>query len=185
MRKPILFTISLLFLAVSPGFAQKLADQPGYLPVEELDLFPRDKLSVEVNLEGVLLRMIAEATKLEDPAFSAVIAGLRSISVQVFPLAGVDEGSVKTRIGRAVRWLEDRGWRSTVRVREAGEETYIYLKESDGAIAGLTLLSLQPGDEAVVINIVGRIDPAQIGRLGRSLHIEHLEKVPDSGKKPE
>ena len=34
--------------------------------------------------------MIAAATKQDDPGFSAVIAGLKSITLQVFPLKGVD-----------------------------------------------------------------------------------------------
>jgi Domain of unknown function (DUF4252) len=185
MRKPTNLIIALFLFAASSGFAQRLEDQPGYLPLEELGLFPRDKLSVEINLQGVLLRMIAAATRGEDPEFSGVMAGLRSIQVQVFPLVGIDEGAIRTKIGRAVHWLEDRGWQSTMRVREQGEETYIYLKESDGKIAGLTLLSVQPHDEAVAINIVGRIDPEQLGRLGRSLDIPELEKVPAPGKKPE
>jgi len=183
MRKPTLFAIALLFLAASSGLAQKVENEPGYFSIQDLDLFPRDKLSVEVNLEGALLRMVVEASR-DDPEFSSVIAGLRAIHVQVFPLAGADTGSIRSKIGRAVRLLEDRGWHSTVKVREGGEETYIYLKEADGKIAGLTLLSLEPGDEAVAINIVGRIDPAQIGRLGRHFDIPQLEKVP-AGKKPE
>lgn len=184
MRKPILFTIALLFLAAASGSAQKLEDQPGYLPLEQLDLFPREQLTVEVNLEGALLRLVAEATKREDPGFSSMIASLKAIKVRVFPLAGVDAGSVKARIGHAVRWLEDRGWESTVKVREHEEETYIYLKEIDGKIAGLTVLSMKPGDEAVVINIVGRIDPAQLGRLVQKFDLPELEKKP-AGKKPE
>lgn len=185
MRKPMILSIALLFLAVTSGLAQRLEDQPGYLPIEELDLFPRDKLSVEINLEGALLRMVAAATRLEDPEFSAVMSSLKSIQVQVFPLAGIDEGAIKSKLGRAVRWLEERGWRPTVRVREGGEETYIYLKETEGKIDGLSLFSMTPGEEAVAINIVGRIDPAQIGRVGQSLHIPQLEKAPAAGKKPE
>jgi hypothetical protein len=184
MRKPIILTIALLFLAAASGSAQKLEDQPGYLPLEQLDLFPRDKLSVEVNLEGAVLRLIAEATKLEDPGFSSMIAGLKAIKVRVFPLAGVDAGSVKAKIGRAVAWLEDQGWESTVKVREHEEETYLYLKEIDGKIAGLTVLALEPGDEAVVINIVGRIDPAQLGRLSQKFDLPELPKS-SAGKKPE
>jgi hypothetical protein len=185
MRKPMILCLALLILAASSGLAQKPEDQAGYFPIEELDLFPRDKLSVEINLAGALLRMVAAATRLEDPEFSAVISSLKSIQVQVFPLTGIDEGSVKSKLDRAVRWLEGRGWSPTVRVREGGEETYIYLKETDGKIDGLSLLSLKPGEEAVAINIVGRIDPAQIGRLGQSLNIPHLEKTPAAGKKPE
>jgi len=185
MRKTIPLTLVLLVLTAAAGWTQKLADQPGYVPIQKLDLFPRDKLSVEINIEGALLSLIAAGAKGEDPEFASLIAGLKGITVQAVPLKDVDAGSVHAKIGQAVRWLEDRGWKSTMRVREEGEETYIYLKEIDGKIAGLTLLALQPGDEAVVINIVGRIDPEQIGRVVENLHVPHMKKVPASGKKPE
>jgi hypothetical protein len=167
----------LLFLAAAGARAQKLADDPGYLRIQELDLFPSDKLSVEVNIEGALLRMVAAATRKEDPEFSAIVAGLKSIQVQVLPATALDANSLRGRIGRVLRLLEDRGWSSTLRVKEKDEETYIYLKELDGKIAGLTLLSLEPGNEAVLINIAGRIDPAQIGRLGQSLDIPALSGI--------
>jgi hypothetical protein len=176
MRRFVILT-ALLFLAAGGARAQKLAADPGYLRLQDLDVFPQDKLSVEINIEGALLRMVAAATRREDPEFSAIMAGLKSIQVQVLPVAGLDPESLRGRVGRIVRLLEDRGWSSTLRVREKGEETYIYLKEADGKIAGLTLLSLQAGNEAVLINIAGRIDPAQIGRLGQNLDIPALRNV--------
>ncbi|HEY4587650.1 MAG TPA: DUF4252 domain-containing protein [Thermoanaerobaculia bacterium] len=182
--KPVVLTIVLLCLAI-PGRAQKLESQPGYVPIEELGLFPRDKLEVEINIGPPLLRMIAAGTKQDDPGFSAVMDGLKSIQVQVFPVKGADTAALKTRIDRAVHWLEAHGWQSTVKVRDQGEETYIYLKQTGDRIDGLTLLSLDPKDEAVVINIVGRIDPAQLGRLGQSLHVPQLNNVPTGKKKPE
>jgi hypothetical protein len=181
MRKFIIPGIALaLFLAASAVLAQP--SPAGLVPLDDLNLFPRDKLSVEVNLEGAMLRLIAAATQ-DDPDFSKVVAGLRSINVQVLPLKGVDAESIKPRIGRAVRWLEDRGWKANVRVREQGEETYIYMKEEDGKIVGLTVLTFKPGEEAAVINIAGAIDPTQIGRLGHDLHVPQLEKLPAKGKK--
>jgi len=190
MRKTILFVPVLLVLAATAGQAQKLTDQPGYVPIEQLDLFPREKLSVEINLEGALLNLIAAGARGADPEFSSLIAGLKAIKVQAIPLKELDEGTVRAKIGRTVRWLEDHGWKSTMRVKDQGEETYIYLKEIDGKISGLTLLSLEPGDEAVVINIVGRIDPEQLGRLSQSLDLPHVKTVPSApqssaGKKPE
>jgi len=181
MRKIIIPGLA-LFLAASALLAQAPAS-PGFVPLAELNLFPQDRLSTEVNLTGPVLRIVAASVKGEDPALSATIGALRSINVQVFPLAGVDAGSIKAKIGRAVHWLEDRGWTSSLRVREQGEETYIYLKEQDGQIVGLTVLTFQPGEEAAVINIAGRIDPAQLGRLGQNLDLPQLEKVP-AGKKP-
>ena len=187
MRKPIVLLTALLLLAAAGARAQRLESQPGYVPIEELGLFPADKLSVEINIDGPLLRMVAAATKREDPGFSAVLADLKSIKVQVFPLKGVDAGVIKTRIGRSAHWLEDRGWVSMLKVRDQGEETYIYLKQAGERIDGLTLLSFDPKNEAVVINIVGRIDPAQIGSIAQSFHVKvpaaSRTKQPDT-KKP-
>lgn len=184
MRKIIVLATVLLVLAVSAGQAQKLTDQPGYVPLDQLDLFPRDKLSIEINIEGALMSLIAAAAQ-DDPEFSSLMAGLKAITVQAIPLKGMDEDAVRTKIGRTVRWLEDRGWKSTMRMREQGEEAYIYLKEIDGKIAGMTLLTLEPGDEAVVINIVGRIDPAQIGRLSQRLNLPQIKQEKSPGKKPQ
>lgn len=179
----------LLLLAASAGQAQNLTAQPGYVPLDKLDLFPQDKVSTEINIEGALLSLIAAGTKRSEPEFSSMIAGLKAIKLQVIPLKDMDESSLRTRIGRTARWLEDRGWKSTLKVRDEGEETYIYLKESAGKIDGLTLLSLSPGVEAVVINIVGRIDPAQIGRLAQHFDVD-VNVKPSSppakdNKKPE
>jgi hypothetical protein len=184
--KPLVLTIVLLCLAL-PGWAQKPESQPGYVPIEELGLFPRDKLEVEIDIGPPILRMIAAGTRKDDPGFSAVMEGLKSIQVQVFPVKGVDTGAVKARIERAAQWLEGHGWKSSVRVRDQGQETYIYLKQTGDRIDGLTLLSLDPKDEAVVINIVGRIDPAQLGRLSQSLDVPQLKKIPTgkSAKKSE
>ena len=182
--KPIALTVVLFCLAAA-GWAQKPESQPGYVPIDELGLFPRDKLEVEINIGPPLLRMIAAGTKQDDPGFSAVMDGLKSIQVQVFPVKGADTGAVKARIERAVHWLESHGWQPTVRVRDQGQETYVYLKMTGDRIEGLTLLSLDPKDEAVVINIVGRIDPAELGRLGQSLHVPQLKNVPRGKKKPE
>ena len=185
-RKLTLLTILLVSLAAA-GRAQTLEREPGYVPIQELGLFPQDKLEVEIDIEGPALRLIAAAAK-DDPGFASVMAGLKAIQVQVFPMKGADAAAVKTRIGRAVHWLEGRGWKSMVRVRDQGQETYIYLKQTGDRIEGMTLLSLDPRDEAVVINIVGRVDPAQIGQLAQKLNVPQLKKIPTRGssaRKPE
>lgn len=186
MRASILLGSLLVLLLTAPVVhAGQAAAAPdvGALSFQEMDLFPRDKLSVEINLEGPLLRMVAEATRGDDPEFAKLMTGLKAIHVQVFPLK--DNGGaapLRPKIDRAVRWLEDRGWQSTVRVREREEETYIYVKLVDGQVVGLTVLAIDSNNEAALINIVGKLDPAQIGRLGRGLDLPQLQKVPTGGK---
>ena len=184
MQRPIALAALVLLLALPAAraqTAQTMKSQPGYLPIEQLNLFPPEKLSVEVNIEGPILRMIAAATKQDDPGFSTVIAGLKGITLQAFPLKGVDAAAVKTRIAGAVRWLEGHAWTASIKVRDKGEETYVYLKQNGDRIEGLTLLSVSPGDEAVVINIVGTIDPAQLGRIGQKFDLPQLQKIPVPG----
>ena len=182
-------TVSLtlcLFLAATAGWAQKLSDQPGYVSFQELELFPREDLTVEINLDGAILQMVAAATRGDDPEFARLMSGLKAIQVQVFPLAGARSDMVRGKVERATRWLEDHGWSSMVRVREQGDESYIYLKKSGEQIVGLTVLAISSGQEAAMVNIVGRIDPAEIGRLGQNLDIPQLEKVtPKKPEKPE
>lgn len=177
MKKSILLAVPVLLLLAAPlARAQELKSLPGYVPIEQLNLFPADKASTEINIEGALLSLIAAGAKRAEPDFASMIAGLKGITVRVFPLTDKDDAPLRARIGKTVSWLEGRGWKPTLRVKEKGEETYIYLKETDGKIAGLTLFSLSPGDEAVVINIVGRIDPAQLGRLSQTLDLPQIRQ---------
>lgn len=190
MRKSVFLSILLLVLAAPGAFAQKAALQSGALPLDDLGLFPEEELSVEINLDGFLLRMVAESLKLEDPDLSSLLADLRSIRVQVLPLKDGNTPRVRSGIDRAVRWLEGQGWKSTVRVRQRGEETHIYLKEAGGKVMGMTVLAMD-GDEAVVVNIAGRFNPADLGRISRGLNLDvdlpDLDKAPpqENKKKPE
>jgi len=186
MRCSIVSAAVLALLLAAPAARAVQPADAGEIPFQELDLFPRDKLSVEINLDGPILRMVSQFAVNDDPDFAKLMAGLKAIRVQVFPLKDKAAAEpLRGKIDRGVRWLEDHGWHSTVRVRDKGDETYIYLKEADGQMVGLTILSVQHGQEAALINIVGKLDPAQIGRIGRSLNIPQLQKAqPRSGGKP-
>jgi len=151
---------------------------PGAVPFDALEIFSRKDLSTEINLEGALLQLVASATAADDPEFSRLVSGLQAIRVQVAPLTAIDPAKVRAKLDQTVHWLESRGWTAVVRTREKGEETYIYTKQVKGEIVGLAVLSFEPGKEASVVNIVGRLDPAQIGRIGQGLHVRQLDKVP-------
>src|SRR5258707_7318379 len=101
-----------LFLAAAAGLAQP--PPPGLVPLDELNLFPRDQLSVEVNLAGGMLHFIAAAGT-DDPDFSALVSDLQAIHVQDFPLNAVKSEFIKPKIEHAVRWLDDRRWHGNVR----------------------------------------------------------------------
>jgi hypothetical protein len=128
------------------------------------------------------LKLIASAAGEDDPEFSRLVSGLQAIRVQVAPLTAADPAKVRAKLDQTVHWLESRGWTAVVRTKEKGEETYIYTKQVKGEMVGLAVLSFEPGKEASVVNIVGHLDPAQIGRIGRKFDVPHLDKLPPKDK---
>ena len=74
----------------------------------------------------------------------------------------------------AVSRLETSGWKRILSVEEDEEQVYIFAREMEGAIAGVTVLVNDSGEEIVVVNIVGNIDPRVLGRL-----IANMDEMPD------
>ena len=182
-RSPIyLFLLPLVFvLAVAgPVRAQDLSSHPGYFPLDELELVPRDQLTVEINLQGALLNMVANAIGPDDPEFSSLVENLKAIRVRVANAEDVDVDALRSRFESASRDLEALGWLVIVRVREYGEELYIYSREEDGEILGMTVLALEEGGEAAIINIIGMIRFDQLMGLGDSFDIPALRDMPGS-----
>ena len=77
--------------ATAAGQEQKtLRQHPGYFPVEDLDLLEREALSIEINLHGAMLRLVAAATRKAEPEFSNLIADPEAVRVRIAPLAKLD-----------------------------------------------------------------------------------------------
>ena len=177
-RKIVALTLLLAALgavaAAQESLEASLEAHPGYLPLDQLDILSRENLKVEINLHGPLLKLVAAATRDDEPEFSQLIAGLEAVRVRVASVADLDLEAVRSNVGRAASWLDGRGWQTIVRARDEGEEFYLYLRQEESGVVGLAVLVVEEGGDAAVINIVGDIDMTQIARLGRKLNIPHL-----------
>ena len=181
-RFPSLLLVIGLCLAPALAKAQLDMDHPGYFPIEELDIFPEESLNLEINITAPMIRFIALATDEEEPELSRLVEGLKSIRVRGADLDSIDSDSLKAGIRAAADELAAAGWTSMVRMRDEDEEIYIYFKDQDGEMAGLTVLSLED-DDGMLINLVGKIDPTGLGSLAQGLDLPQLEEavkeVPD------
>ncbi len=171
----------LLILAPSlvraqPQGTQRLDTQPGYFPDEHLELLAPDDVAIEINLQGAMLRMIAAFAGAEDPEFAALVGALHGIRVRSGEIAPGDLEAVRKRLTSAQKWLRDHGWLAMVRVREDGEEIYVYSREQEGDLVGLTVLVLEES-EVTVVNLIGRIDPNQLARLVEGLDLGVLDDI--------
>ena len=169
-----LMPLVLYFLPALAG-AQFDTGHPGYFPVEDLDLFPDEAITLEINLTGTMLEFIALATGEEEPELARLVENLESIRVRGANIESLDRERLRSGIAATVARLTDSGWTSMVRVREEAEEVHVFFKEQDGEMQGLTVLSLEE-DEAMLINLVGGNDPTQLGRLATGLDLPQLEE---------
>lgn len=179
-RKMWVFGISLLFIAGTVA-AQTPTNHPGYFPVEELGILADGEIEVDVNLEGAMLRLVAGAMREDDTGEEMVdlVSNLERVRVQVGSLEGMDAADVTNRIDDAAGRLTASGWSRLVKVQEDEELVYVFAREDAGAIVGITVLVNDGGDEAVVVNIAGKIDPATLGRIMSMDDMPDLEKYMD------
>ena len=169
------WSLTLLAILAPAARAQnELASAPGYVSIDSFG-FDDDQLKVDVSVKGALLAMLVEATKDKDEAFSQLVSKLLSIRVQIVNLQDGQGDAVKSKFADMAKQLDSNAWERVVRVRDNGERVDTYLRIVENKIVGIVVMVVDPGDEAIFLNIVGEIDPAQIGRIGRKFHIKELE----------
>lgn len=162
-----------------------LATQPGYVDFSSVSEWFDADASTEVDIQGPLVGLVAEASRSSDPDFARLMGDISAIQVRSFPLSVQTSAGVSAETDAFAERLESSGWKRVIYVREGEERVRVYIREADSMIAGLTLLSTKPGDESVFINIVGSLSPDQIAQLGRGLNVSALEQMDVSENTPQ
>jgi hypothetical protein len=177
MKSQLKFLCVLLGLAATQ-VAAKVDDLPGYVDLSHIAVPEDAKESIEVNLKKPLLRLAAAAVQLSDPELARIIDDIDLIAVTGFTVAQEDMSVFQAEMARIGQQLGEQGWEKAARVREKGGEQFeVYLKAKDEEIVGLLVMGFEKGQEAVFVNLAGRIDPAQIGRIGSRLNISPLDSL--------
>jgi hypothetical protein len=135
---------------------------------------------VNVNLDGALLetgRQFLSRQKGEDAELKTLLEKLQGVYVRVFEFA--QAGAYTPADVESVRkQLSGPGWVSFVEVsdRQGGENVYVYSYMEDGKMAGLAVLAAEPR-ELTVVNIVGPVDLARLGKIGGLFGIPDMRSV--------
>ena len=151
---------------------------PGYVNLERMgdlsDLFESDAV-IEVNVEGALMKLVAEASRFEDPELADLLLKLRGVYVRAYTVDRGFRNAATQRASEIGEALMDEGWSSVVRVPNRDEHVQMFVNYDGDNVAGMVVMTIEEGsDEAVFVNIVGEIDPAQIGRIGRKFNIGNV-----------
>ena len=157
--------------------AQTGSAHPGYYPIEEMGIFGEGELEVNVDLSGAMLQVAAGAMENQDESLVELFSKLERVRVQVGSPKKIEASSVGAIISDARARLESAGWSKILSVEEESEQVYLYSLEQGGNIAGLMVLVNDEGDEVVLVNIAGNIDPRTLGRLLSSIEDFDLEEL--------
>lgn len=162
--------------------SDSVASDPGYVDLsrfsEALDMRP----NIEVTIQGALLDMVRSRASREDDIAGRIMRDLRSIQMRGFPLENQDAAAYTATLDRFASDLLDSGWSRVMHVRDGGEDVSLFMRYNEEEVAGLTMMMSDPSDDRLLfINIVGRIQPDELGTLmgGAGVEIDTIP-TPDS-----
>jgi len=173
-------TLTLLFLFALNLAAQSsdVTKEPGYVDFGDLTKFEKSTGVTEVTLDEDLLSILAEISTDEDPNVMEILNGLKLVRANVFEVSEQNQSELEARVSSIDSKLMGSDWKRIVRTRSDDEMANVYIKRNNNKeIVGLVVTTLEKNDEAAFVNIVGKIDLATIGRLGKQFSIPHLNDV--------
>lgn len=106
-----------------------------------------------------------------DKDFSDLVSHVNSFRIVTYKMNGNPVLAMNAIRDTAVK-LQAHDWESIVTVSSEDEQTRILVKLSDDTIHGMVIMSVDPGDEAVFINISGEITPAMAGKFTRGMNTD-------------
>jgi hypothetical protein len=96
----------------------------------------------------------------------------------VFEVNEKNKTELEAKVNSIDSKLISSDWKRIVRTRSDDEIANVYIKQGGNKkIVGLVVTSVGNDDEAAFVNIVGTIDLATIGKLGKQFDIPQLEGV--------
>lgn len=174
--------LSAFLLLVSPF----LRAQEIKLPVEVEKLSSTAKETIEVKMDGPMLRWASKFLSAEDPdeqKAAQLVQNLKSIYVRNFEFdkegaySSAEVEALRSQFGPPV-------WSRVVGVRSErnGENVDVYFKLENEKMAGIVIISAEP-KELTFVNIVGPIEVDQLADLGGEFGIPKLKTKPSSSNR--
>ena len=184
-RNPVLLLVlvSAMLLAL-PLWAQA---QDIKIPADVQKLSAKAKETVEVNMEGPMLRLASRFLNAEDPEekqAAKVVANLKGIYVRSFEFSKVGEYSAAD-VESLRSQVHAPAWTKVVGVRSEtdGDNVDVFFKLEEDKMVGIVIISAEP-KELTFVSIVGPIDVDQLADLGGEFGIPKLNRrsLPKSNK---
>ena len=154
-----------------PALAQEdaLKAFPGYVDFGELNSTFGEP-TVQISIGASLLSLVGTLSAQEDPDAAELFKKLNGVRVNVFETEAMAVGAVdlvKDISGK----LSESGWESVVTVNSADEQVRVFMKINGETVDGITVMAVEES-EAVFVNVIGNINPAELERVMKNFDIK-------------
>jgi hypothetical protein len=186
MRKGRVFMPCLLLLVL---FVSALAQEtdlkkyPGYVNLEEIQIPDKAGDVTEVTLGPALLKLASMVEDDEDEDLDEALSNIHGIQIKTFDIDSSDAVKIQPIMDKIEANLNRDGWERLVQVKGEDERVIVSTKFDDGRMVGFFVMSLEPGDEAAFINIIGEISLDTIENLDINLDDSALDSIKKTLKK--
>jgi hypothetical protein len=141
----------------------------GFADLDSLGLADTDRV-LTLSIGPALLRFAANHID-DDPETRELLRGLDGVRIRIYEING-DALRVAQRMENMSEKLQDAGWEQVMLVRSEGEQAHMLVRMADEHIRGMTVLVSDGDSEAVVINLMGEIEPRQFGNVMVALDVD-------------
>lgn len=150
------FALSLILVLNACGITAPRSNQ-GYADLDSLGVFDTDR-TMALSLGRFPIRIASWALDEEDPEIAALLHGVEGVRIRIYEIDG-DPLRVASRIEKMSQGLQEDDWEPVMLVRDDGEQTHMLMRSGPDRIYGLTLITSDGESEAVVINLMGDLEP--------------------------
>jgi hypothetical protein len=168
----LLVLVSIAVMLASFGITAPRSND-GYANLDSPGVNDTDR-TMSISLGPTILRFAARFMD-DEPETQALLRSLDGVRVRIYEVHG-DNERIARKFERMGSKLSDDGWESIVLIREEGELVQMYAKPSETGIQGLTIVSAD-GEEVVVVNIMGDIDPVYYTDVMVALNVDDAPEV--------
>jgi len=116
------------------------------------------------------LGLVGSLSASEDPEAAELFNRLNGVRVNVFETESMAEGAMDLVRNVSSR-LSDHGWESVVTVNSSDEQVRIFMMINNNQVEGITVMAVEE-TEAVFVNIIGSINPEELGKVMENFDIE-------------
>lgn len=163
-----LAAVSLCLVLTACGLTASRNNE-GFADLESLGMRDTDQV-MSLSIGPALLRFAASHVD-DDPEVRELLRNLDGVRIRIYEIDG-DAGRVALRIENMSRHLQEDGWEPVMLVRKEKETTHMLLRTVDQRICGLTVLVSDGDSEAVLVNLMGTIEPQQFGDVMMALDVD-------------